>query len=576
MTTTPLTIGVAAGADDAYCYSDNTGYNATSTVIFFRSHTSLAAYRSGAGMRFKIPSDIVASEIESAHIEVVADSAGQWRGTLYAERIPAAAWATGSPNSPWTRAQAAITAGSTGVAWSRLTNSVAGTTYASADSTGMADDIKAAMGGGGYVPGTSYVSVIFVGNNGGTEFQQVSSQEHATNNEPRLVLNITDPTPTTQTITPTAQQVVSVAGTPSTYLTDLDVSYHDGIGNSTMRTCDIFTPAGVEPAFGWPVIVFTHGGGWNGGSKSDIPAFTKADATRNGFAIIAPNYKLTATATGPDRNIGWPHPEQVKDMMCLLKWVRDHASQRRLNPNLIIMSGYSAGGHVALETALLASDPNRDTYQMAWQGDANTQGRYAAYPNMIVTEGRTNIPTVKGCFSWAGPTSPTQAYPGLINDLLDAFFGATTPNYSSSMMNRETDLDALILGLTGTVYAASPILAPDFPIGYVYDTGDTTVPTAYGYTALANALTTAGVTVASDGVVNVTGNAMSRKAHTSGRGTPGAHDNVMLDTDDVFVWDWFNAVKAKYPARGQSWPRSTPPFPTTGQGWPRQRRQGRF
>lgn len=575
-------ISVATGNDDAHAYEDGSGWSITTTVVNFRSRNT-TNLRSGGGFRFKIPADIPASAIETASLRVTAAGATTWSGTILAERIPAEPWATGStpwPNHPFQRATAALAAGtpSTAVTFNQTTPTI-GTAYTSTASSALADDIKAAMGHGSYVAGTSYVSVIFRGLATGTDFGTVYSYE-GTGAEAQLVLNLTNLTSSTQTVTPTVVTGVTEGIAAAQLIETESVDYHLTGGDSTRRTCDVIVPTRPAPAGGWPVILWVHGGAFNTGSSSALPQTFRRDAIRNGFAVVAPNYKLTHYTSGTVTD-GWTHPSPPTDVLCCAQWIVDNGDKWGLSTEHIIMSGYSAGGHVALEAALLAQDANRDTYLYGVVGDTTTLDRYPAWtaadPDgtapVDVTQGHTRIPQFAGCFVWAPPVNLTTTYAAVnfaVQNNLEAYLGKIFDSSSISDAQQEGNLDALIEGRAATVYAASPGIVPDFPIGIAYDTNDIICPTAGGYTALYNALNTMGVDVsAASGVVNIANNAFSKESVTS-----TGHDYIMSNASDAFVWGWFNAVKAQYPKRGQGYPRGDV-FPrTTGQGWPRQRRPG--
>ncbi len=90
------------------------------------------------------------------------------------------------------------------------------------------------------------------------------------------------------------------------------------------------------------VIVFLYGGSWTSGSKELYGFIGQALATR-GFTTVIPDYRLF-----PDVKF----PSFVEDVAAAYAWT-DRTLARTCAPRPIIISGHSAGGHMA---ALLALD----------------------------------------------------------------------------------------------------------------------------------------------------------------------------------------------------------------------------
>lgn len=100
-----------------------------------------------------------------------------------------------------------------------------------------------------------------------------------------------------------------------------------------------------------PSIAFFHGGGWVFGSPEEFFAACERYA-RKGFVTISFQYRLSINEDG-----SYPHPgitpvESVKDARSAIRWLRDHASELKINPDRIVAGGQSAGGQLALSTAL--------------------------------------------------------------------------------------------------------------------------------------------------------------------------------------------------------------------------------
>ena len=92
-----------------------------------------------------------------------------------------------------------------------------------------------------------------------------------------------------------------------------------------------------------PAIVFYHGGGWNGGAPSHFYNQSEYSASRGMVAVSVQYRTKKANDTSPI--------ECLKDAKSAMRWVRSHASDLGINPNNIVASGGSAGGHLAAALA---------------------------------------------------------------------------------------------------------------------------------------------------------------------------------------------------------------------------------
>ncbi|QXP63875.1 GDSL-type esterase/lipase family protein [Polaribacter sp. HaHaR_3_91] len=99
-------------------------------------------------------------------------------------------------------------------------------------------------------------------------------------------------------------------------------------------------------------IVFFFGGGWTGGSPKQFYQQSEYFASR-GILAISAEYRIKKThGTSPF--------ECVEDGKSAIRWVRENAIKLNIDPNKIVASGGSAGGHVALTTAVIKGLENAD------------------------------------------------------------------------------------------------------------------------------------------------------------------------------------------------------------------------
>jgi acetyl esterase/lipase len=85
-----------------------------------------------------------------------------------------------------------------------------------------------------------------------------------------------------------------------------------------------------------PVILWMHGGGWRNGSRKNSKRVEWL--TAHGWAIVSIDYRLTDAA---------PFPAQLEDCRAALQWLRDEGEDHHLDPARIVVSGLSAGAHLA-------------------------------------------------------------------------------------------------------------------------------------------------------------------------------------------------------------------------------------
>ncbi|MEP5429736.1 MAG: alpha/beta hydrolase, partial [Flavobacteriaceae bacterium] len=101
----------------------------------------------------------------------------------------------------------------------------------------------------------------------------------------------------------------------------------------------IFRPKVNTYADKAPAIVFFFGGGWAGGTPKQF--YQQSDFfAKKGMVAISAEYRVRS------RNKTSPF-ESVKDARSAIRWVRKHAKDLGVDPDKIVASGGSAGGHIA-------------------------------------------------------------------------------------------------------------------------------------------------------------------------------------------------------------------------------------
>ncbi len=103
-------------------------------------------------------------------------------------------------------------------------------------------------------------------------------------------------------------------------------------GGHARNKLDLYLPAKVEHPL--PLIVWIHGGGWEGGGKEDCHA---VPLVGKGYAVASINYRLSQHAL---------FPAQIEDCKAAIRWLRANAKKYSLDPDHIGVWGSSAGGHL--------------------------------------------------------------------------------------------------------------------------------------------------------------------------------------------------------------------------------------
>jgi len=92
-----------------------------------------------------------------------------------------------------------------------------------------------------------------------------------------------------------------------------------------------------------PTLLFFHGGGWTSGNKISRSLFLMP-YIQKGFAVVTADYRYLDEAS---------LPEIIGDTRAALHWVYTHQEKYRFDTSRILVSGESAGGHLALMNGVL-------------------------------------------------------------------------------------------------------------------------------------------------------------------------------------------------------------------------------
>ena len=215
---------------------------------------------------------------------------------------------------------------------------------------------------------------------------------------------------------------------------------YGGAGHERQQL-DLYLPE--RPADGLrPLIVFIHGGAWQGGSKADgrviFPLL--ADGVYAGASL---GYRLTDEAI-------WP--AQIHDCKAALRWLGAHAAAHGCDPEKVVLFGISAGGHLV---SLLGTS----------QGVVELDGRVGAGgPEAALGK----APRIAAVANFCGPAN-FLTFPGQGSVIDEEDPEGPIARFFGGPMSRHLDLAA----------AASPVThvtSDDPPFLHIHGTRDELVP----------------------------------------------------------------------------------------------------
>ena len=106
----------------------------------------------------------------------------------------------------------------------------------------------------------------------------------------------------------------------------------------------VFTPDGAGP---FPVIVYFHGGGWVIGDKQVYDGGARGLSKQANAVVVSVDYRLA-----PEHKF----PAAWDDALASYKWALANAASIKGDPKKVALAGESAGGNLAMATAIGARD----------------------------------------------------------------------------------------------------------------------------------------------------------------------------------------------------------------------------
>jgi acetyl esterase/lipase len=197
-----------------------------------------------------------------------------------------------------------------------------------------------------------------------------------------------------------------------------------------------------------PTLVFYHGGGWIGGTK-EASVMSIVPWLEMGWNVVNVEYRMARVA---------PAPAAVEDATCALRFVVEKAKDFGIDVNRIVVSGESAGGHLALAVAMI---PESAGFTRACAG--------GAFRTLEIA-----VPKVAAVINWYG-----------ITDVVDMLDGPNAAQWVGALATRN-DLARSVSPMTYVRSGLPPILS-------IQGDADPIVPYSQNV-RLRDALTKAGAT----------------------------------------------------------------------------------
>jgi len=133
----------------------------------------------------------------------------------------------------------------------------------------------------------------------------------------------------------------------------METIIYKSVGNTGL-TVDMFYTDSARQKNDNSAIAFFHGGGWAFGDAAEFHEACRRYAGK-GYITFSFQYRLSRNEDGTYPNPDITPIEAVKDARSAIRWLRENAEMLNIDPAKIVAGGQSAGGQLALSTALLDS-----------------------------------------------------------------------------------------------------------------------------------------------------------------------------------------------------------------------------
>src|SRR5580700_2064747 len=177
-----------------------------------------------------------------------------------------------------------------------------------------------------------------------------------------------------------------------------------------------------------PALIWIHGGGWTGGSKESA-VMSLMPWFEMGWNVVNVEYRLARISLAP---------AAVEDCLCALRFVAAQAKTYGIDTSRLVVSGDSAGGHLALTTGMIPESAGLDR-------------QCPGVP----------LPKVAAIIDWYGITD--------VNDLLD---GPNMKSYAVTWLGSQSDREQIAKRVSPLAYVRAGLP----PVLMIQGDADPTVP----------------------------------------------------------------------------------------------------
>jgi acetyl esterase/lipase len=226
-----------------------------------------------------------------------------------------------------------------------------------------------------------------------------------------------------------------------------------GVADNYELKLDVYRPTTAKTPT--PVVMLIHGGGWIRHDKEG-EAMSLLPYLQMGWAAVNVEYRVAGVSLAP---------AAVEDCRCALHWIGRNAAKYNFDIGKVVVTGASAGGHLALTTAMIPSSAGFDNRCVS-QDDSKWSG---PWPDIT--------PNVAAVINWVGVTD--------VNDLLD---GSNIRSWAVSWLGSQADRKELAKRVSPINYVRAGLP----PILTIHGNGDPIAPYAQAV-HFHEALTKAGV-----------------------------------------------------------------------------------
>lgn len=187
--------------------------------------------------------------------------------------------------------------------------------------------------------------------------------------------------------------------------------------NRTELKLDIYKPR--EDKAATPVVMMIHGGGWVEGSKEGS-VLGVIRYLNMGFAVVNVEYRLGRVSLAP---------AAVEDCLCALHWIGRNAKKYNFDLSKVVVTGGSAGGHLALTTGMIPDSAGLAN-ECASDDDDRWRGPWT-----------DPAPKVAAIINWFG-----------ITDVWDMLQGPNIRSYAVSWFGSQPNQEALAKRVSPLTY----------------------------------------------------------------------------------------------------------------------------